>query len=73
MSKSRSVGLSEPEIWQYFIQICLGLEYLHKRKILHRDIKTINIFLASDNTVRIGDLGVAKVSDLKHLLILGDQ
>ena len=54
-------GLKEEEVWSYFIQICLGLNYLHKRKILHRDIKTINIFLTGDKKVRIGDLGVAKV------------
>jgi NIMA (never in mitosis gene a)-related kinase len=47
----------------------MGLEYLHKRKILHRDIKTINIFLTSDNSIRIGDLGVAKVEDLHWLVV----
>jgi len=49
------------DVWKYFIQICRGIDYLHTKRILHRDIKTLNIFLTSDNTVRIGDLGVAKV------------
>lgn len=53
--------LSENKIWKFFIQMCLGLNYIHKKKILHRDIKTMNIFLTKDETVRIGDLGVAKV------------
>lgn len=66
-SKSKNVGLPEKDVWKYFIQICLGLNYIHKRKILHRDIKTINIFLTSENTVRIGDLGVAKVVHLLNL------
>ena len=39
----------------------LGLLYLHTNKVLHRDIKTINVFLTKDNQVKIGDLGVAKV------------
>ena len=54
-------SLSENKIWKFFIQMCLGLNYIHKKKILHRDIKTMNIFLTRDETVRIGDLGVAKV------------
>ena len=54
-------ALPEPQVWHYFIQICLGLEYLHANKILHRDMKSMNIFLARQDTVRIGDLGVAKV------------
>ena len=53
--------LSESKVWKFFIQICIGLEYLHSRQILHRDIKTLNIFLSADDSVRIGDLGVAKI------------
>ncbi|KRX10221.1 Protein kinase-like domain [Pseudocohnilembus persalinus] len=52
--------LKEERIWKFFIQMTQGLEYIHKRKILHRDIKTMNMFLQKDE-VRIGDLGVAKV------------
>ena len=52
--------LKEPKIWHFFIQTCIGLQYLHTRKILHRDIKTINLFLTKDERVKIGDLGVAK-------------
>lgn len=53
--------LPEEKIWKIFIQICLGLNYIHNKKILHRDLKTMNIFLMKDERVRIGDLGVAKV------------
>jgi serine/threonine protein kinase len=36
------------------------LQYLHHKKIVHRDIKPQNIFLKDDETLKIGDLGVAK-------------
>lgn len=38
----------------------IGLRDIHAKKILHRDMKALNIFLDSDGNVRIGDLGVAK-------------
>ena len=53
--------IPEEKIWKFFIQICLGLNYIHSKKILHRDLKSMNIFLMKDDQVRIGDLGVAKV------------
>jgi NIMA (never in mitosis gene a)-related kinase len=53
--------MSEEKIWKFFIQICLALTYIHSKKILHRDLKALNIFLTKDEKVRIGDLGVAKV------------
>ena len=59
--KSRTQLFKENKIWEIFLQICLGLEYLHSKKTLHRDIKTLNIFLFSDKSIRIGDLGVARV------------
>ena len=52
--------LSENEIWNFFIQISLGLAYIHSKKILHRDLKPMNIFLTKKNEIKIGDLGVAK-------------
>ena len=53
--------LPENKIWKFFIQMCLGLEFIHSKKILHRDIKSMNVFLVRDDNIRIGDLGVAKV------------
>ena len=56
--------MSETKIWKFFIEMCLGLQYLHANRILHRDIKTINMFLAKDDKIKIGDLGVAR--ELNH-------
>ena len=55
------VLLKEDEIWKFFIKITLGLADIHKLKILHRDLKSLNIFLKQGKDVRVGDLGVAKV------------
>ena len=52
--------LEENMIWRLFIEICLGLYRLHEFRILHRDIKSMNIFLGKDNKIKIGDLGLAK-------------
>jgi len=39
----------------------LALKYVHDRKILHRDLKTQNIFLTSKGEIKIGDFGIARV------------
>ena len=39
-----------------------GLKALHARKILHRDLKSANVFLYKDGTVKLGDLNVSKVA-----------
>ena len=52
---------TENIIWDYFIQILYGLKYLHDNKIMHRDLKSANLFLMKNGTVKIGDLNVSKL------------
>ena len=54
----------ENTIWKYLIQILEGLNYLHDKKIIHRDLKSANIFLMKDKTIKIGDLNVSKYNKL---------
>ncbi|KAK7097527.1 hypothetical protein V1264_004489 [Littorina saxatilis] len=51
----------EEQVLNWFVQICLAIKHIHDRKILHRDIKSQNIFLSNNGTVQIGDFGIAKV------------
>ena len=44
----------------------MTLEYIHGRKVLHRDIKVSNIFLTGNNTVKLGDFGISKVLDATY-------
>ena len=53
--------MSEEEVLHDFIQISLAIKYIHDRKILHRDLKTQNIFLMKDGTTKLGDFGIARV------------
>ena len=53
--------IEENEIWRIFIQMVKGLKSLHDLKILHRDIKSANIFLFKNGNAKLGDLNVSKV------------
>ncbi len=60
--------LKEDVTWNICLQVIMGLNYLHGRNILHRDLKTANVFLSKPQSgphfvVKLGDLGVAKLLD----------
>jgi NIMA (never in mitosis gene a)-related kinase len=52
----------EREIWAIFIQMVRALNVLHSRKILHRDLKSANVFLSRTAHAKLGDLNVSKVA-----------
>ena len=52
---------NESKILHWFVQIALGLHYMHTNRVLHRDLKTQNIFLLGNGRLVLGDLGISKV------------
>ena len=58
--KENNIYFEENKIINWIVQLLLGLSYIHDKKIVHRDIKTKNIFIQNENVLRIGDFGIAK-------------
>lgn len=58
--KQGSKPLPEAQIRRWTGEILSALKAVHDRKMIHRDLKPQNVFLMADNTVKIGDFGIAK-------------
>lgn len=59
---SQMPNLNLTENLLYFKQICQGLDYLHKKNIMHSDLKPLNI-LIKNGLAKLCDLGMAKIID----------
>jgi len=58
--KEKNEYFHENILLDWFMQICFALLFIHKKKIIHRNIKPSNIFLMKQNFAKLGDFGVAK-------------
>ena len=54
---------TEAQILDLFTQICLAVEYCHRQRVLHRDLKPQNIFMAAADQVKLGDFGMSQMLD----------
>ena len=58
--KKKNIKMEEDQVVEWLIQILIAVQYMHKSRILHRDLKARNIFLKS-NKVKIGDFGISRI------------
>ena len=52
-------------------RICDDLDYMHKKNVVHRDLKPQNIMLCSDGSIRIMDFGIAKSAEARRMTFVG--
>ncbi|CAD6209191.1 GSCOCG00003773001-RA-CDS [Cotesia congregata] len=51
-------------LWRLFREMVEGIAYIHQQGMIHRDLKPVNIFLDSNDHVKIGDFGLATTNIL---------
>ncbi|WWC68367.1 uncharacterized protein I206_102292 [Kwoniella pini CBS 10737] len=59
-------GLSEDWARNYTAEVVLGLEYLHTRNIVHRDIKPDNLLIDSRGHLKLTDFGLSRIGLLNR-------
>lgn len=57
-----STPFPEKVILRWFAQLVSAVAFTHAHNVLHRDLKSTNIFLKEDGSIRLGDFGISRVS-----------
>ena len=63
--------LSPEMMFNVLGQTAVALDYAHQKGIVHRDVKPANIMIAADNTVKIADFGIAKITAAEQFTMTG--
>ncbi|GFN79182.1 serine/threonine-protein kinase nek11 [Plakobranchus ocellatus] len=58
--KKSGKSIDEKNVLSWIIQLLLAVQYMHSRRVLHRDLKTRNIFIRN-NRMKIGDFGISRI------------
>lgn len=59
IEEKKSTGLDKETIFIFSFQLAKSLKKIHNKNIIHRDIKPDNIFVYNNNSIKIGDFGLA--------------
>ncbi|KAI9098440.1 hypothetical protein K1719_025065 [Acacia pycnantha] len=59
LHKNRNM-LNLSQLLKFAMDVCKGMEYLHRNNIIHRDLKTANLLMDIHNVVKVADFGVAR-------------
>uniref|UniRef100_A0A1A7WCX2 NIMA-related kinase 3 n=1 Tax=Iconisemion striatum TaxID=60296 RepID=A0A1A7WCX2_9TELE len=61
IQKRKSTQFRVDDILKWFAQMCAATKHIHDKRVLHRDLKSKNIFLTDDGSIKLGDFGSACV------------
>eukprot|EP00930_Biecheleria_cincta_P043285 TRINITY_DN29739_c1_g1_i1.p1 TRINITY_DN29739_c1_g1~~TRINITY_DN29739_c1_g1_i1.p1 ORF type:complete len:638 (+),score=95.24 TRINITY_DN29739_c1_g1_i1:103-2016(+) len=59
--KQSNQHFSEGRVLAFLSQIALALQYIHTRRVMHRDLKSSNIFLVGEDNLKLGDFGISRI------------
>lgn len=59
IKQQKSNQFSADNILKWFAEMCAGAKHIHDQRVLHRDLKSKNIFLTDNGTIKLGDFGSA--------------
>jgi len=59
--------IEQNQLCEWLLQLCYGVQALHKQHLIHRDLKSENIFISSNNALKIGDFGLAYKTSSKAI------
>lgn len=62
-TKEKNSSFSEQQIMQWFVQLTMALHHIHSKRVLHRDLKSQNVFLTKKGVVKIGDFGISRMME----------
>ena len=62
-NQSLNVHIPEDKLWDIFYKCLSGLNYIHKKGLIHRDIKLENLFLDDKFNIKLGDFNISETED----------